>query len=95
MAHPIIRQNLPMKRIVYELTITMEESVPLEWDADQINFWLNESSWCMGNAFEKLKDMVGNEFCTCQIMRGKFIKDVEIQKELEPWNQSGPNPDEP
>lgn len=46
------------------LTVEYEVEVPQTWDATQVAFHRNGSSWCAGNAIEELQKL--DDGCLCQ-----------------------------
>lgn len=54
-----------------EVDLPME--FPKEWDDKQINFHLNESSWCFSNIIEILEKYDEEHGCLCSICKGKVL----------------------
>ena len=69
-----------MKVVMVEVTMTIPRVVPVSWDADSVDFQLNESSWCADNIENDLSRYVaakGDEApCMCGAFRGKFLRDA-------------------
>ena len=56
---------VPGTRVKVRLTLTFDKIVPHSWDQEQIEFFLNDGSWCASNILsdlEKLRDVKG---CLC------------------------------
>lgn len=47
------------KIVIVDITVRMPVAVPKSYDADAVDFWLNESSHCIGN---ELKQLAESEF---------------------------------
>lgn len=67
------------KKVVVRATIEYVVDVPGDWGAEQVEFWLNESSRCasntireISNQFERAADR-GN--CPCDSVTHAFVRD--------------------
>ena len=60
------------KRTV-RFTIDLPMEFPADWDDKQINFHINESSWCLSNIIDLLDDYDEKHGCICRICKGSVI----------------------
>lgn len=70
------------KTCVVDFNIRMVVSVPELWDAEQINFHYNESSWCADsllNLIEGRRKQVSA--CLCNITSAEFVRDATEEDE--------------
>lgn len=58
------------KRVV-KIQIDLPVEFPEDWDDKLINFYLNESSWCMSNIIELLEQYDKEHGCLCRICKGE------------------------
>ena len=60
-----------------EITIRGSISVPRSWDANTIEFHMNESSNCIDN---QIDEIVGynEEDCACDVAKGKYIRHLDV-----------------
>ena len=63
------------KRVEVASTITGVIDVPISWDADRIEFHMNETGNCINNQLEQIE---GDSMCFCGRAEGKYIQDVSI-----------------
>ena len=57
------------------MTVEYEIEVPADWDAAQIEFHRNESSWCSNNAIQELEKLFGRDDvpCICDATTFKYV----------------------
>lgn len=75
---------LILKRVKIKMVVEYEIDMPASWDKDDIEFKLNESSWCASNAIgqiEEFEDSDGN--CLCHCADFEFVEDVDPTPRLE------------
>lgn len=69
------------KIVRVQYTYTIDIAVPHHWDAHNIEFHRNESSWCADNSIDdlvKYKEKLENEGeCLCFRFNAKYISDVD------------------
>lgn len=54
--------------------ITVDYDFPDDWSDDEINFALNDSSWCLGNALDKINEIAKqNHGCICHIAEAEVL----------------------
>lgn len=53
----------------------VEAEYPASWGKDDIEFHMNESSWCADNALDSLDDLFSDE-CSCPVFRGEFVREM-------------------
>lgn len=74
-----------MKRVIVEMKIKAVAVVPDDWDKDNVEFLLNESSHCASNEFEALaekwKAAEDNDLCF-----GCAFTEFEYKDEYDPDN---------
>lgn len=68
------------KKVKVIASIKYEIKVPAFWDAEQIEFHRNESSWCASNVIEELQELENNlnkeHNCMCSCTSFKFVEDT-------------------
>lgn len=74
----VLRQKVVMVRMSAEFPIT----VPQHWEAGDIEFHRNESTWCTSNVIEEL-DRLAEEFesCLCGMVKFQYAGDFEYSVE--------------
>jgi hypothetical protein len=69
-----------VKVVMVEVTMTIPRVVPASWGADDVDFKLNESSWCANNIAsdigEYMAAMSDEAPCMCGAFHGKFLRDA-------------------
>jgi hypothetical protein len=77
--HPecIIRE----RSVIIDVTIRMVRLMPESWTAEDIEFQLNDASWCADNILLELDNQAENRGCLCQDFKAKFIKEATAQDE--------------
>ena len=69
-----------VKVVMVQVTMTIPRVVPASWDADAVDFHLNESSWCANNIEDDLaryKDAMGDDApCMCGAFSGEYLRDA-------------------
>jgi hypothetical protein len=73
----VIRQ----KTIVTKIEIEILQHVPEFWNDDDINFHLNESSWCADNIIDELLEQSERIGCLCGQFKGSFLRDATKEDE--------------
>jgi hypothetical protein len=64
------------KRVKVRYTYELEIEVPHSWTKENVEFQLNDSSWCADNGIEDLiahRDRADNDFCLCDGFKGEFL----------------------
>lgn len=51
-------------------------SVPVGWNEDLVEFWLNESSWCADNIISELESQAARMGCLCDTFSAEFVRDA-------------------
>ena len=74
-AECVMRTRTVMVEVIFQI---MRE-VPEHWDEDNIEFGLNESSWCFDNILEDLQP--GNGECLCNHAYGKYLREATEEDE--------------
>lgn len=69
------------RTVVVDITFRLVREVPEDWDVEQIEFSLNESSSCASNFIGELTDADSDEHCLCSRTTGKFIRDATKEDE--------------
>ena len=68
------------RRVVVRATIDYVVDVPIEWDAEMINFHRNEGSWCAGNGISEMSDLVDRledkDSCLCHLLGYEFLREA-------------------
>ena len=50
------------KTFKFKLTTEYEVELPADWTVEQAEFWANDGTWCVQNAFEELAE---SDDCGC------------------------------
>lgn len=71
-----------MKERKVAITIVIPLEYPDDWDDADINFHLNDSSWCLGNALDKINEYAEKRGgCICDIAHGEVLpKEDETER---------------
>ena len=56
-----------------EITIKLPMNFPVDWSDEDINFFLNDSSWCFDNIIRELENYSKENGCICNICEGKVL----------------------
>jgi hypothetical protein len=71
---------LLLRTVVVKMEVTVPICVPADWDEDQIEFWLNDSSWCADNMIQRLEELdeaKGDRApCLCNAFKGAFVREA-------------------
>lgn len=62
---------LVVKTVTVKMEVEYEVEVPAHWDAKDVEFHRNDSSWCMSNALRELLKI--NDGCHCARTKFTFI----------------------
>lgn len=68
---------IPQKWVTVRMTITMPMQFPRSWDKDNIEFKLNESSWCASNIVDELEEL-SKQVDLCNITEFEFLHEGEV-----------------
>lgn len=71
--------HVPQKTVVVELTVRMVIDMPRVWDADMINFSMNDSSACTSRYFDQLfveSNQSPNLCTTCHRTEMTYLRDA-------------------
>ena len=58
-----------------EIKINLPMDFPEEWDTNEIEFYLNNSSYCCDNLIKSLQEYSEKHGCICSITECKVIDD--------------------
>ena len=72
---------LRYKTIVVEVTMRLVRRVPEDWDANMIEFHMNDSSWCASNFIGEIQSVNTKERCLCDRTEGKFVREATKEDE--------------
>lgn len=72
------------KFVVLSATIEIVERVPVDWDADEIEFYKNESSSCANNTAETIASVFERAEpldapCLCNRIHVKYLRDATAE----------------
>jgi hypothetical protein len=73
------------RTVKIELKTWLVISVPQSWTEDDINFYLNNSSHCIGNEIEQLAEenqRVPGECCSCHRTESKYLGEATAEDHL-------------
>lgn len=67
--------SVKLKRVKIRLSANINVSVPVDWDDDMIESWLNESSACMDNHVDRLAAVYARMqragLCSCPFVKAE------------------------
>ncbi len=63
------------KPVEVAITITGVIDVPISWDAEMVEFHMNETGNCINNQLDYIQR---DSMCFCGLVEGKYIQDVSI-----------------
>lgn len=71
------------KKVKVRYSWEVERDVPASWDTRDIEFYMNEGSWCADNAIDDLHAMFcGDDSpCSCPVFLGEVIEQMESNEE--------------
>lgn len=69
---------IPQKWVLVRMTVDMPMQFPRSWDKDNIEFKLNESSWCADNIVDDLQTLVDNGLDLCNITGFEYLRDGKV-----------------
>lgn len=69
------------KTVVVDVTMRLVRRVPEHWDVSNIEYELNESSWCADNIVSEIKSVITEERCLCDRFSAKFIREATEEDE--------------
>lgn len=73
---------IPKKSVIVDVTIRLPLLVPDFWDKEQIEFHMNESSWCCDNFISLIEDWQNKTGrCLCGVTDAKFIRDANYHED--------------
>ena len=79
--------NVVQKKVKLRYVFEIEVMEPHFWDADDVEFHRNESSWCADNALSELEELTKDGRCLCNCFHAEFIEVVDatpVRKLREP-----------
>lgn len=65
--------NKEYKTVTVQFTIDLPMKFPADYTNHDIEFFVNESSWCHSNIIELLEQYDEEYGCLCPICRGKVL----------------------
>ena len=69
-----------MQKRTIKVTIQIEQEFPDKWDDSDIDFYLNESSYCLGNTLEKINEYaLDHNGCICAIAHAEVVSRKESE----------------
>ena len=75
------------RTVALELKTWLLVSVPRDWDENDINFFFNESSHCIGNEFRQIVDEHERGHCACFRTKARYLREAtEEDHEDTGWN---------
>lgn len=63
------------KKVLVRMTVEYPREVPMFWTQNNIEFHLNEGTWCGDNAVDELQELPDDY--VCQHSEFKYIKDLD------------------
>lgn len=70
------------KTVVCKITLEVVRDVPEDWSADDIDFHMNDSSWCADNLIRDLYKLTEREdWCFCRFFEGEYLRGASHQDE--------------
>lgn len=72
------------KTVVVDFTIRTVIDVPEHWNEEQIHYHYNDGTWCADNLLNWIYNrQEETDRCLCGITTAKYIKEAEVEDELE------------
>jgi hypothetical protein len=85
---------IPQKWVLVRMTADIPMEMPRSWTKDDIEFKLNESSWCANNIVDDLQTLVDNGLDLCNITEFEYIRDGKvIEADTEVTTAASPDPE--
>ncbi len=75
------------KPVEVAITITGVIDVPISWDADMVEFHMNETGNCINNQLDYIQ---GDSMCFCGRAAGRYLEDIPTFGRLEIVDDSKP-----
>lgn len=70
------------RTVIVELKFTVVKEVPEDWTKQDIEFHMNDSSWCASNAISALERKYGGMSpCACNVFEGTYLGEAQEQDE--------------
>jgi hypothetical protein len=66
---------LMKKTVKVRMTIEYDTDVPACWNADDVQFWLNESSFCVNDVLDELQAN-NDQACLCGRTKLEFVQQI-------------------
>lgn len=75
-----------LRTVVVEVTLRVVRKVPESWTPDEIEFHLNESSWCANNILDDIEAMTkdredGESRCLCPHFQARYVSEATQEDE--------------
>lgn len=67
---------LVIKKVLVRVVVEYEMDMPANWDKNQVEFRLNESSYCASNLLDDLKEFEKENGCLCAFVHYEYLRDV-------------------
>jgi len=64
------------RKVLIKMTIEFPYETVESWDKKQIEFQLNEGTWCASNIIAKLKEFDKKMGCLCQFAEFKYLREL-------------------
>ena len=64
------------KKVLIELKINLEMEWPAGWDKAQVEYRMNEHTYCMDNIIDQLQQKSQEDGCVCSIISAKYLNDI-------------------
>lgn len=73
---------LRSRTVVVRVTIEMVRQVPDDWTAEDIEFHINDSSWCADNIVDDLTRFTERgEGCLCRHLSAEYVREATAEDE--------------
>lgn len=69
------------RTVLIEAKILLVREEPISWDTEQIEFHLNEGSWCQGNLIQELLKIEVQKGCLCGSVKFSMIREATEEDE--------------
>ncbi len=69
------------RTIVVDVTFRLVRKVPEDWDEHDINFHMNDSSWCASNILGEIESVDLEDRCLCDRFSGTYVGEASVEDE--------------
>lgn len=71
---------IPGRPVAVRMTVDVIRRVPVSWGKEDIEFQMNEGSWCANNIMDDMEKTAEKVGCLCHSSSFEFIGDVDLDR---------------